>query len=108
MDNTLFNGMTFRGYCKRVALSHNNIGTLAGLIVALSAETPKQCIDKTQKLLVDGRIDGEGYAMRMDAITELSDMWKRGTCTHRCPTPDDDWRDLGGGAHMRRTHLRHD
>ena len=91
-------------YCKTIALGSRLPSTQAKLCLNIGEPTPSRAMRKLERQLTEGKIDGESYRVRTEAVEALEEMFRAGIQTHRVATPGNDWQELGGGGHMRRTH----
>ena len=97
------------GYLKCIGMGGRLVATQARLLTGLPdgpGQTPSQTRTRLERALADGRIDGAGYRMRMDAVDRLAVMWDHGTQTHVAETDSvGGWREMGDGCHERIAHI---
>ena len=105
----LLNGEpAWQGYLRRIGMGGRSVAVQARLLKGIGS-TPTRTRKALEGMLADGRMDGQGYCLRMDACDRLEEMWEKGIQTHT-PDVDDDarlpyshrvWKELPGGGHMK-------
>jgi len=92
--------MNWLGYCKTIGLGSGGDAVKARICASLNAQMPHEAREKIERLLVAGKIDGESYAIQIEAVERLVEMRAAGVQTHQVPVHNGLWRPLKNGGHM--------
>ena len=103
----LYTEFNWKGYCRSVSHGTSTLARSARLCLLLDGNTPSKMRGDCERQMASGAMLQESYGVNMDAIDRVEEGFNRGEQTHQVATPFGDWQDLGGGGHMRRSHIRH-
>ena len=94
----------WKAYCNTIAQGNGMDATYARICQQIKGTSALNSKRITERALLASRIDGESCAVRFDAVEHIEHMRLAGIQTHVIPTPENDWRECGGG-HERIRHI---
>ncbi len=104
-SNNINGEMRWGGYIAAIGLGGSIKASCARLCKRLKADNPGDARRKVQQMLVDGKIDSDGYTTYMEAIDTVAEMYEKGEQTHVVSTNPSDWDQLPSGGHRRKCHI---